>query len=339
MRISVTVLRLFVEALEELRVDWRALLTGCEIDPEQLQDPDARIPQDRFERVWIAAQELTGDPCIGLHTGERIRAHAVNLFGYLMLSSATLGVGIKRVARYQRVIAGVPWIEVDEESDPTRLRVGAAAGGDEFRALHAEYVAALVLRAMGWVSEVEVVPEVVSFRHEARGALDDYARVLLCDVKFGAERNELVFSAATLAAPSRHAEESVALLHEEFAERLLARHGDSDVMYRVRRMLAECLETGETDLCSVARRLGMSTRSLQRRLSSEGTTFRELLDGLRCEVAREHLERCQTPIAGVAHLAGFSDVSAFTRAASRWFGATPARLRERVGRRDDPELR
>jgi len=77
----------------------------------------------------------------------------------------------------------------------------------------------------------------------------------------------------------------------------------------------------------------MSTRSLQRQLSREGTKFSELLDGLRCEVAREHLERCHTPIAGVAHLAGFSDVSAFTRATSRWFGATPARLRQQAGRR------
>jgi AraC-like DNA-binding protein len=72
----------------------------------------------------------------------------------------------------------------------------------------------------------------------------------------------------------------------------------------------------------------MSARSLQRRLSDEGATFRGLLDGLRCEVAREHLERCRTPIAGIAHLTGFSDVSAFTRAATRWFGESPARLRD-----------
>ena len=337
MPISASVLRLFVEALEELRVDWRALLRDCQIDPERLRDPDARIPQDRFERVWVAAQELTGDPCIGLNSGEHIHAHAVNLFGYLMLSSATLGVGMKRVARYQQVITGVPWIELDEESDPIRLRVGAATGSDAFRAIHAEYVAALIPRLMSWVSEVEVVPEGASFRHEARGPLADYARVLRCDVKFGAQHNELVFSAATLARPSRHAEESVALLNEEFAERELARRGDTGVAHRVRCLLAECLETGEADLCYVARQLGMGTRSLQRRLSSEGTTFRKLLDDLRSEVAREHLERCQTPIAGVAHLAGFSDVSAFTRAASRWFGATPARLREQAGRRDDPE--
>jgi len=338
MTIAATVLRLLVEALGELGVDWRALLIECEIDPDQLQDPDAQISQERFERVWIAAQAVTADPCIGLHAGEHIRAHAVNLFGYLMLSSATLGAGIRRVARYQQVLTKVPWIETDEGGDPNRLRIGAASGNDEFRAMHAEYVAALVPRMMGWVSDIEVVPRRVSFRHDARGPLAEYARVLHCEVRFGAEHSEIIFNAETLARPSQHAEANLARLHVEFAEQLLARQDDSEVAYRVRRLLAECLESGEADLRFVARELGMSARSLQRRLSHEGTTFSELLDGLRCAVAREHLERCQTPISGVAHLAGFSDVSAFTRAASRWFGATPARLRRQAGQREASDL-
>jgi AraC-like DNA-binding protein len=333
MATSATVLRLFVDALEELGVDWRKLLVDCEIDPEQLSNAEAWIPQDRFERVWVAAQEITNDPCIGLHCGERLRVHAVNLFGYLMLSSATLGAGIRRVARYQRALAGAPWVELAEDGDSLRLRVGAAVGDAEFRAIHAEYVAALVLRVMGWVSEFEVRPEAVSFRHEARGPLSEYTRVLRCETKFGAPHNELVLGAATLARPSRHAEESIARLHEEFAERLLSIRDETEIADRVRCLLAESLESGPAELASVAQQLGMSARSLQRRLSDEGASFRELLDGLRCQVAREHLERCRLPIAGVAHLTGFSDVSAFTRAVSRWFGATPARLRERANSR------
>ena len=133
MTASATVLRLFVEALEALGADWQALLRNCQIDPEQLEDPDALLPQDRFEQFWVASQQITGDPCIGLHAGELIHAHAVNLFGYLMMSSATLGKGIERIARYQTVLTGVPWIEVDAESDPPRVGVGALEGSDDFR--------------------------------------------------------------------------------------------------------------------------------------------------------------------------------------------------------------
>ena len=337
MAISTTMLRLLTEALDELGIDSRALIVECEIDAELLHDTEARISQDAFERVWNGAQQQTGHAHIGLLVGERINVRAVNLFGYLMLSSATIGAGIKRVARYQQVLTEVPWIEVDE-SDPTRLRVGSQVGGNEFRAIHAEYVAALILRIMDWASEGEAIPEMVSFRHEARGPVADYARVLRGNVKFGADQNELVFSPAILDRPSQNAEPSMARLHEEFAERLLASREEVEMTHRVRRLLAECLETGEADLRYVARQLGVGSRSLQRRLASEGTSFSTLLDGMRCDVAREHLERYQTPIAGVAHLAGFSDVSAFTRAASRWFGDTPARFRERAGRRGSTEI-
>jgi len=72
----------------------------------------------------------------------------------------------------------------------------------------------------------------------------------------------------------------------------------------------------------------MSPRSLQRRLAEERTSFREVLEKLRRDLARDHLERHRTPIAAVAYLTGFSDVSAFTRAVRRWFGRTPARLRQ-----------
>jgi AraC-like DNA-binding protein len=329
---SATVLRITIDALGELGVDWRALLRGSEIDADQLSDPEAQISQEQLEQLWLAAQAVTGDRCIGLHAGEHVRAHAVNVFGYLMLSSATIGAGITRVARYQRAVTEVPWIEVDDDANPTRIRVGSSLGSEDFRAIHAEYVAVLVLHVMSWVSELEVRPQVASFRHAARGPLGHYTDALRCRVTFGADRNELILSRATLARPSQHAEESIARMHEELAERLLTIRDETQIADRVRCLLAESLESDVLDLSSAAQQLGMSARSLQRRLADEGTAFREVLDGLRREVAREHLERCQEPIAGVAHLCGFSEVSAFTRAVNRWFGATPARLRERARR-------
>jgi AraC-like DNA-binding protein len=325
---SATTLRLFTEALEALRVDWRAMLRSCGIDPAQLAEPEARIPQDHFQRVWIAAREWTGDPCIGLHAGERIHAHAVNLFGYLMLSSTTLGDGLRRIARYQRVLTGVPWIAIDDSGAGVRVRVGVERGDPEFRAIHAEYVAALVLQVLGWVSETKIEPREVRFEHEPRGELSEYRRFLRCPVRFSADRSELVLHAGTLDRPSIHADEALARVHEEFAERLLASEEEAEVTRRVQQAVAERLESSPRGLASVARLLGMSARTLQRRLAEEQTTFREVVEKLRRDLARDHLEQRRTPIAAVAYLTGFSDVSAFTRAVRRWFGRTPARLRQ-----------
>jgi AraC-like DNA-binding protein len=144
-------------------------------------------------------------------------------------------------------------------------------------------------------------------------------------VKFGAGQSELVLAAETLGRPSVHADPALV------AEGLLARERVPEFTRRVRRTLVERLESEAQDLAAVARRLGMSARSLQRRLAEEETSFRQVLDGVRRELARHHLERRATPIEAVAYLTGFSEVSAFTRAVRRWFGRTPARLREETG--------
>ena len=329
---SATTLRLFAEALADLGVDSESILRSCDIDPAALDDPEARIPQDRFHRIWIPASERTGDPCIGLHAGERIHPHAVNLFGYLMLSSATLGDGLKRVARFQRVLTEQPWMAIDDTGAFVRIRVGIEHGDAELRAIHAEYVSPLVLQVLSWVSEADIEPIEARFEHEARGEVSEYERILGCPVKFAAEQSDIVLTAETFDRPSVHANERFAALHQEFAEQLLASEKETRTAPHVRRVLAERLESGAPGLPSVARRLGMSARSLQRRLSEEQTSFSEVLVMLRRDIAREQLERHDTPIAEVAYLTGFSEVSAFTRAVRRWFGRSPARLRRESAR-------
>jgi AraC-like DNA-binding protein len=327
--ISASTLRLFVEALDRLGADSASLLRACEIDPALLLDPEERIPQDRFERVWTAAREVTGDPCIGLHAGVQVHPHAVNLFGYLMLSSATIGEGLGRVARFQGVLTDVSWIATQDVGSCMRVRVGLLRAGAETRAIHAEYVAALVPQMLSWVSESKIAPIEASFTHEARGPLPEYQRILDCPVKFAAARNELLLSTEAMKRPSVHADEQVAKLHDDFARELLGQAHGSSLAARVRRTLAAQLESGSSDLSTVARKLAMSPRSLQRRLADERTTFRALQDGLRRDVARHHLEQPHVSIAEVAYLAGFSEASAFTRAVRRWFGRSPAQFRRR----------
>jgi AraC-like DNA-binding protein len=324
---SATTLCLFAEALADLGADWRGILRESGIDPSALADPEARIPQDCYERVWTVASKLTRDPCIGLHAGARVQPRAVNLFGYLILSSATLGEGLERVARFQGVLMDVPALIVDPSVDPVRVRVGMQCGDAEVRAIHAEYVALLVLGAASWVSESDVVPLGARFEHAARGDASEYERLLRCPVEFSAERSELLLSKQTLERESRHAHPRLAEVHEEFARRMLALREDASTSGRVRRELARSLEGGAPSIGLVAQRLAMSRRSLQRRLEEEGTGFRALLEDLRREVARAHLRSRDVAISEITWLTGFSEVSAFTRAVRRWFGHTPAELR------------
>src|SRR5262245_8708397 len=171
-------LRVFVDALRELGADWEGILRACEIDPAALLDPEARIPRANFDQVWVTAAERTGDPCIGLHAGERIHPRAVNVFGYLALSSSTLGEGLARIARYQALLAGRHWLRVTEEDGVARVGLAIEEPHGELQAIRAEYTSMLVLAFLAWVADRAVLALEVDFAHPPRGPVDDYARAL-----------------------------------------------------------------------------------------------------------------------------------------------------------------
>ena len=329
---TATTLRLFVDALADLGIEWQPILRRCEIDPAALDDPEAMIRQDRFDRIWSTTAEIADDPCIGLRAGARVQPRAVNIFGYLLLSSATLGEGLRRVVRYQRALTGSPWLATEEDASLLRLRVGMEHDDEETRAIHAEYVAPLILGFLSWVGGVEVRPAEARFRHEARGDPEQYLRVLRCPVKFACDRNELVLASDLLELPSLHANARIARLNDEFAVRLLAEAELGSVIARTRQALGALLEGGDCDLAAVAKRLHLSGRTLQRRLAEEGTSFRSVVDALRRDLSSEHLRRRDTPTSEIAYLTGFSDVSAFTRAVRRWFHCPPSEVRRQSGR-------
>ena len=330
-------LRMFVDALGALGADWEEILRACEIDPASLRDPEARVPQSQFDRVWVTAAERTGDPAIGLHAGERVHPRAVNVFGYLALSSGTLREGLVRVARYQRLVSGRDFLSLREEDGITHIELAAEEPSEDARAVRAEYTALLVRAFLGWVADRPVVPLEVSFAHAPRAPLEEYARALRCPVKFNAARSELVLAKDALGLPSAHANPSLAQLTDAFAARLVAEVSTDGTVAHTRRALAALLDSGEGDVRRVSRRLGMSARTLQRRLAEEGQSFRGVLDSLRRELAEEHLRQRRASIAEAAHLTGFSEVSAFARAVRRWFGCTPRELRDTRTLERDPD--
>jgi AraC-like DNA-binding protein len=328
--ISATTLRLFLEAVERTGIDLEELLSACDLEPSSLEDSEQRIPLQAYEFVFLQAARLSKDDAIGLHAGEQVHPRAVNLFGYLMLSSGTLFDGLRRVVRYQSLLTDIPWIKLEESSTLIRLILDNKSLSPSMREIHAEYMLAMLRAVLSWVSEAEIRPIEVSYTHGPHADIAEYERVMHCAARFHRDANEMIFEPQTLALPSLHHDRVMEQLHVEMAEWLLAAKQDRSVSGDVRRVLSARLEEGMIELESVARYLGMSMRSLQRRLAEEDTSFRVELDGLRRDLARKHLEHLGTPLAEVAYLTGFSEVSAFTRAAQRWFGRPPGRMRRKA---------
>jgi AraC-like DNA-binding protein len=313
-----------IHGIARLGLEWRSILRSCGIDPELLGDADARIPEEAVDAFWPRAAELTGDPLFGLHVGEQVRPLAVNIIGYLLMSSPTVREGLERVVRFQRLVIGREDIAFVDRPHSSVITIDDDALGS---AVQIEYRADLILKFLDWITAIDFRANEVRFRHSALGDRSEYERVLGCPVKFECEGTELVLPEGGLDQPSLHANPEIAEAHEEYAERHLAQLRDQSIARRVMAVLMAHLEEGPIRLGEAARSLYMSPRTLQRRLAEEGQSFHEIVESLRRNLCLHHLENPNVGLAEIAYIAGFSDPSAFTRAVRRWTGRTPLEYR------------
>jgi AraC-like DNA-binding protein len=150
-----------------------------------------------------------------------------------------------------------------------------------------------------------------------------YSPLFDCPVHFGQALDEVIFSAADTARPVAGSSPEIVGLLEACAEQLLAEYDGDSIIEQVRAALRRQMDGAALSLAQVARTLGVSARSLQRRLAEAGTNFAALLSEVRREVACERLARGDTEVATLSFLLGFSDPNSFYRAFKRWEGMTP----------------
>jgi AraC-like DNA-binding protein len=326
--LSVTLLRFISEGLGALGADWRAIFRRCGIDPTALSDSEARFARSSYDQLWPAAAKWTGDAGIGLHVGEQIQPRAVNILGYLLMSSATVGEGMERTIHYHRVIAGENWIELDKRPGSMSIRLISESLPAEARALHTEYIALLLLKLLSWASGDDVQATEVQFMHPGLVDEAEYRRILKCAVRFQCPENTILLSETVVHRPSLNANPEISQIHREFADHQLAEFGEESVTHAVAKHIASLMEVGPCDLPTLAKRQHMSPRTLQRRLADEGTTFQKILESVRRNLCLRHLEWAHIPLSEIAYLAGFADASSFNRAVRRWTGQTPLRYRQ-----------
>lgn len=298
-----------------------------------LDDPDARVPRTVMLAIWREAARRSGDDAFGIHAAEQLGPEHLDLLGYAFCASATLGDGLQRIVRYSRVLHDVAVISVEVKGERVHLthRMPAEVGPMPRHA--AEFNLAAMLVAARKATAVDIAPLEVRFRHSPPQDLAEHRRVFRAQVRFVQAANELVISQALLDQPLVKSDPGLcAILERHLRESLDRIPTATSLSARVRHILAAdvaanaCADT-------VAQKLHMSYRTLQRQLGREGTSFRGLLDDLRRELAISYLAETHIAIAEIAFLVGFSEASAFHHAFRRWHGTTPAEYRQGRSRR------
>jgi AraC-like DNA-binding protein len=328
-RNTTATVRAVLAVCKKAKVDTEALLAEAGISPEAAYDVDGEVTLDQMRGFWQAAYRLSGNPHLALHAGQEVTPGAYKSLDYLLVTAPTLGTGLSRFVKYLRLIN--TWINFDfeETEEGVGLVLRSLIGPVPPPAV--EYTFAALTSRMRRALGAHWTPANVSFTHAPRPDHFAYAAYFGCPVEFAADRCELLFGRDDWEAPIPCADAALFRLVDAHSLLLLdSRSAADDIAAKVRSKIAKTLKDGEPHRDTVARRLGVSGRTLHRRLGEAGVTFSELVEEVRKDLASSYLARQDLALSEVSFILGFSDQSAFTRAFKRWTGLTPHLFRKRL---------
>ena len=298
------------------------------LTPEVLADPDARVSSIWALRLWEYLPRRAEEENFGLWLAERLNGAPLTVAWWVILASTTLGEGLARALRYQRLLHDGARSEIIgcPEEVVYRHQIGAPPFRPPRDAIEFGFASLVQLarRATGR----DLVPKHVRLQHRAPRDLTRHQRFFGAGVSFDEPHDEFVFTRDQLGCPLVTADDSLREVVEAHARDLSARLPRAELTgERAKAAICELLRDGPPRGQTVARRLGMPLRTLQRRLRAENTSLASLIDGVRYELAERYLSDPRISTQEAAFLLGFSDVSAFHRAFVRWTGITPSVFR------------
>ena len=307
----------------------RALFESVGVDLNSPIDPRRMIRDvDYYRLCERVAREDAHGVSVPLRVGASMRCDDYGAFGLAWKSAVDLRGSYQRAERYGRVLTSVSTYEVRSEGG--RLYMMLHRDGERSLGLRLsnEQTVVAITQISREVSRQPFSPKAVYFKHQSPGDLSAHEAYFGCPVHFAADRDALEVSDELLSVPNRLGDPSISDFFELHLEKELAELSDDQGLERrVRIQISQLLSEGTPTVAAVADRLGMSGRTLQRRLSEQGYAFQDLVDEARKELAERLLRRTDYALAEVAFLTGFSEQSTFTRAFKRWRGQTPATFR------------
>ena len=317
-----------VQALQDSGIDHAELLRSIGMSPEKVGDLNYRYLQDQVTNLWIAAVEKTRDDNFGLKVARHIRPSTFHVVGYAMSCSSTLKRAGERFAHSARLISDAASVSFERVGDHYLLQVDLNTGDRQPIYQTIDTILAGFLMLCEWICLGPVVPALVCFKHQQPADVQAYNDIFRCEIRYSQPVNSILFNRADMERPVPSANEELAGMLDEMAAHHIAFRFQGRFSAKVRDALVGQLPSGEPSKKETARLLGMTERTLLRRLSDENTNFQELLGRLREKLAFEYLRRADLTAEKIAYLLGFSSSSAFSRAFVRWTGQRPSEWRE-----------
>ena len=321
--------RLACARLDEMGKDPTVILSKVGLTPEEARDPAIRLEvRTEIKLLELAAEEVQ-DEWLGFHLARNFDLRDIGLVYYVMASSEQLADALRNAERYSQInnegvrlrfrmqdgsaVIALDYVDVDRHIDRHQI----------------EFWLVTLVRICRQVTNGRLSPSRLKTRHFRNGMPVEFRTFFGVDIEFGANADEIWFPRPIALLPVAGRDEYLNELLRRYAEEALARKPRERLTVRSKAedVLSKLLPHGRATASEVARRLGMSSRTLSRNLGEEGTSFAEMLDQLRAALAKRYLHDETLPVSEIAWLLGYREISSLTHAFKRWTGMTPRRFR------------
>jgi AraC-like DNA-binding protein len=314
--------------LDAIGLDSDALCREAGLDPQLMDDPNARYPLSATTRLWEVAVKASGDPAIGLRVSRFVSPTTFHALGYALVASGSLREVFERIVRYHQVVSDALELQLSLCGDRYcfHLKVPQGCPAPAFEAIDA--FAAIYVRTCRNRLGRDYAPLAVYLRRPEPADSEHWHKVFRAPIFFAADEDKLEFAARDFDSHLDDANPEPVGHNETVLDQTLAQLKPLTWERKVRSAIEAQLPEGEPSAERIAQALHLSLRSLQRHLADEGCRFDTLLNECRENLALLHLRDPHVSLSEISYLLGFADTSSFSRAFKRWTGMTPGQFRD-----------
>jgi AraC-like DNA-binding protein len=313
----------------EAGIGLEQLLQLANLSAAEISGENARIDVEKQVAFLELVAKALRDDVLGFHLAEHTDLRQAGLLYFVMASSPTLGEALSRAERYSTINnEGIVLRCLHGCSLSVHLSyIGLARHSDRHQI---EFWATALIRIARQLTNATLPILQVTFAHPRSLESHHLDKAFGCSVAFGSGEDTVAFTREAKDLPVQGADPYLHDLLVGYCEQALAhrRRPAETLRVRVENAITPLLPHGKARVGDVARALGMSQRTLTRRLAAEAITFAGILDAMRTALAVHYLKTATLSISQVAWLLGFQEVGAFTHAFKRWTSLTPSQFRE-----------
>jgi len=310
-------------------IDPNVLLQKSEMNPELLHIPEARYAVENVRELWNLILVSTKDSLIGFKVGKEIQAATMHGLGLAIMASSCLAQVLELITNYCKIISTTMEIKLLADNNGTTVTLHTLEGCEP---KHAACLALLtfIYRQSCQLVQHKVKPEFVNLTISDQineNELDKLDNYFNTSVNLGSEIDSIRFSYSDLIEPYASSNPELLKLNEQIAVEYLTKINHNDICNAVTVQINHILPHNIPTLNRVANNLNLSPRTLQRKLKLANSSFENLLDNTKKQLASDLLAHSEDSISEIGFILGFSDTSNFNRACWRWFNCSPTKYR------------